>query len=59
MQPTLITTAEAAERLGVSVPTLNRWVRHGRVTPAIEAPGPRGARFFDPSDVDALLKESA
>ena len=59
MQTTLFTTAQAAERLGISVPTLNRWVRHGRVQPAIEGPGLRGARFFDPSDVDTLLKESA
>jgi excisionase family DNA binding protein len=59
MQTTLLTTAQAAARLGVSVPTLNRWVRHGRIKPAIEGPGLRGARFFDPSDIDALAADES
>jgi hypothetical protein len=48
MQPTLITTAEAAERLKVSIPTVNRWVRDGRLQPVQKLPGIRGANLFDP-----------
>jgi len=53
-QPTLITTAEAAERLKVSIPTVNRWVRDGRLQPVQKLPGIRGANLFDPSDIAAL-----
>lgn len=58
MQPTLITTAEVAERLQVSIPTVNRWVRDGRLRPVQKLPGIRGANLFDPTNIDAL-KESA
>lgn len=59
MQPTLITTAEAAERLGKSVPTINRWARNGLIQPVHKLPGIRGPYLFDPEDVEALLKETA
>ena len=59
MQTTLLTTTEAATRLGVSVPTLNRWVRQGRIAPVIQAPGLRGARLYDPADIDTLAAENA
>ena len=59
MHTTLLTTTQAAERLQVSVPTLNRWVRQGRIAPAVQAPGVRGARLYDPADVDALAAETA
>lgn len=59
MQTTLLTTTQAAERLQVSVPTLNRWVRQGRIAPAVQAPGVRGARLYDPADIDALAAETA
>lgn len=54
MQPTLLTTAEVAGRLRVSIPTVNRWVRDGRLTPVQKLPGIRGANLFDPSDIDTL-----
>ena len=57
--PHLLTTAQVAERLNVSVPTINRWVRDGRITPTVEAPGLRGARFFDPADVTALAADES
>ena len=50
----LLTSQQAAERLGRSVSSLHRYVELGRLVPAIAAPGIRGAKFFRPADVDAL-----
>ena len=58
METTLITTAEVAQRLGVSIPTVNRWVRDGRLEPVQKLPGIRGANLFHP-DAIAGLKETA
>jgi excisionase family DNA binding protein len=52
----LLTAAQAAERLGISVRTLDRYVEAGRITPR-RTPG--GHRRFDPADVDALLTDGA
>jgi DNA-binding transcriptional MerR regulator len=35
----VVTTAVAAKRLGVSVPSLTRWARDGLITPAFRTPG--------------------
>ena len=53
----LIGTAEAAALRGVSVKTVTRWVRDGKLTPVQKLPGLRGAYVFDRSDVEALLKQ--
>jgi excisionase family DNA binding protein len=37
--PSLLTTREAAEALGISHTTLQRYVREGRVVPTIRLPG--------------------
>lgn len=50
----LLTTKEAAERLGVTVYTVARYAREGRLTPALRLPGIRGAMFFQPEDIEAL-----
>jgi len=50
----LITTAEAAELLGVHVGTVSRMVASGRLTPSFKVPGKTGAFLFDPTDVEAL-----
>ena len=55
MQTDLIPTAEAAEILGVSARTLNRWADAERIIPAVVGPGPKGARLFDRRDVQLLL----
>ena len=55
----LLTTAEAAERLGTTVPTLNRWAAEGKIPTARKLPGLRGARLFLPADLDAFLASAA
>lgn len=50
----LIPSKEAAEQLGVDRATLNRWAKAGKLTPAIEGEGLRGARFYRQSDIDKL-----
>lgn len=48
----LLTTAEVAARLRVTVHTVNRYAREG-LLPAIELPG--GARRYRASDIATLL----
>ncbi len=50
----LLFTAEAAQRLGVTPRTVNRWVREGKLTPVAQAPGPKGARMFRADDLEAV-----
>lgn len=50
----LLSTAEVANITGVSPRTVNRWVSEGRLTPAAQAPGPKGARLFNADDVANL-----
>lgn len=57
--PDLITTAEVAEILGKSVPTVNRWAAEGRLQPAQKLPGQRGAYLFRRADVEALMDTEA
>lgn len=60
---TLVSTADAAAVLGVSVATLNQWAVNGRIRTAVKTPGIRGARLFAEDDVMALaasrLREAA
>ena len=48
----LLTTAEAARRLGISRTTLTRWVAAGKLKPAATATN--GTMLFDPVVVGAL-----
>ncbi len=48
----LLTTAQVAALLGVSVRTVHRMVAADVLTPTIRAPGPTGAYLFDPDDLD-------
>ena len=50
----LISTAEAAKQLGVSVRTLNRMADDGRITPAGKAPGLRGAYMYDQAEIERV-----
>lgn len=50
----LYSTAAAAAWLGVHPATITRWVQAGRLTPAIQGAGKRGAMFFTGADITAL-----
>ncbi len=52
-----MTTAEVSALLGKDKTTVNRWADSGRLRTAAKAPGLRGARLFDPADVEALAAE--
>jgi DNA-binding transcriptional MerR regulator len=56
---TYLTSREAAERLGVSISTLHLLSQLGEITPAMKAPGLRGAKWFSPDDIDALKSKRA
>lgn len=59
--PELLTTAQVAQAAGVSVRTIARWVKSGRIAPALQGPGETGAYLFDPSvldDITALERAS-
>ena len=51
----LLTTADVAERTGLTVYTISRLVREGKLTPAHQLPGTTGARLFDKAEVDRFL----
>lgn len=51
----LLTTADVADRLEVSVYHVSRLVRDGKLTPAHQLPGTTGARLFDEAEVDRFL----
>jgi len=55
----LLSTAEVATLLGVSVPTVARLCRSGRLPLGYKAPGLRGARLFDRDDVVRLMAGAA
>ncbi len=50
----LITSAEAAEALDVTVATVNRWALAGTLPPAHKLPGGTGAYLFDPAEVETI-----
>lgn len=52
-----MTSRQVAETLRTTVTTVNRWASSGRLEPALQVPGYRGARLFHPDDVDALREE--
>jgi len=53
----LIPTKQAAERLGVDVRTLHRYVAKRRIHPAIKVPGYKGAFLFAEDEVERLRIE--
>jgi excisionase family DNA binding protein len=54
-----VTTAYAAKALGVHTATIRRMVERGELTPALKAPGLRGAYLFDPADIIRLASQRA
>ena len=59
MTSDLLTTAQAAERLGVSVSTVSRLVAAGTLEPALKSYGLRGPMWFRAVDVDDLAERRA
>jgi len=55
----MMTTAEVAAALGVSIKTVTRWVASERLTPVHRLPGLRGAMLFAAEDVEALRASRA
>ena len=51
---THLTTAQAAEALGVSVRTVHRMVAAGTLTPTMKLPGTTGAYLLDAAEVRNL-----
>ena len=52
-----LTTAEVANRLGVTVSTVNRMVTRGEIAPALQLPGRTGARLFTEDEVKRIEQE--
>jgi hypothetical protein len=49
-----LTSREGAERLGVNVQKFHRLVAVYQVEPVIAVPGLRGAKFWQPADIDRI-----
>jgi hypothetical protein len=56
-EPTMITTAEAAEQLGIDVAKFHRLVAKHDLQPARKLPGVRGAMLWDTQAIEALRNE--
>lgn len=50
--PELVSTAQAAELLDVTVPTVTRWVADNRLKPVFKGDGLRGAFVFTKSEIE-------
>lgn len=48
----LLSTAQVADRLGVTAYSVNRYVRDGKLKVEVQVPGPKGARLYHPAEVD-------
>lgn len=50
----LLATIEVAQSLRLERSTLSRWVKEGRITPAMRLPGVNGAFLFHPAEVERV-----
>lgn len=57
MPSDLLSTKQVAERRGVTVSTVSRWVASGKLRPLLKLEGKTGAMLFRPEDVDSLGDE--
>lgn len=53
----LLTTAEAAIEIGISVPTVLRWAKSGRLEPFRKIPGRTNPYMFDRAEVSRVAAE--
>ena len=54
-----LTTAQVASHLGVSIATVNRWAKSGRLPVAAKVPGRTGPNLYLAEDVQALKEAAA
>jgi excisionase family DNA binding protein len=59
MATEVLTTRAVAERFGVAISTVTRWVADGRLTPMVKTPGLRGMYLFTADEVDRFAHERA
>lgn len=52
----LLTSAQVAQKLGVTTVTVQRWAKSGSLA-HMKLPGQTGAYLFDPETIDALARE--
>jgi len=55
----MITTAEAAEQLGIDVAKFHRLVSKHRIDPARQLPGLRGAMLWNPDDIATITEATS
>ena len=54
-----LTSLKASERVGVNVQKFHRLAAQHNVFPILKAPGLRGAKFWNPADIDRLVSDLA
>ena len=57
MEREMMTTVEVAAEFGVTVKTINEWVKRGRLTPDFTFPTAKGGRLYRPETIEALAAE--
>ena len=57
--PDMLGPADVCERLGIDRSTLTRWVKAGKIVPAMKLPGLRGAHVFTADEVERVAKRTA
>lgn len=55
-QPRLIRSADVMNILGISRPTLGRWVKKGIITPVIGIHMNSRVRYFRKDDIESLIQ---
>lgn len=57
MATDILTTRAVAERFGVAISTVTRWVADGHLQPFHKTPGLRGQYLFATDEVDRFAKD--
>ena len=57
--PDLLSAAQAADTLGVSIKTVHRWAERGTLTPAGKLPGLTGSYLFRRAEVESRAHAEA
>ncbi len=52
-----LTSRQAADKLGVNVQKFHRLVAQHQLTPVVEVPGIRGAKFWDTEDINRIAAD--